>query len=529
MERYAELQGHPLPINMADRNRLVSSGLISSYQAASLLDYRTRHGDVLSAAELSAVDGFGLAFAMALSRFVSFSSVRQPGALAGDGRWGGSVSARLSEKDGAWSEAVKAKSSGRDGRFELALAAKFGADGSRSASFSLMRRYRRGKLLLGDYNARFGQGLALWSGFSMSGFMDPAAFSRRPSGLSSTWSYGSTSNRGVAADISFGHVSVSAMVAMPGLRGWMDEGEKLEATILPAVNVNWYGRRGDIGVTGAWGIGAEGASRGKVSTDGRICIAGVDVFGEVAADFMSSTIAGLAGVVVPVGKSKLGLLGRYYPARYSSDGAGAARAWSKVADEAGVSLGLSLGNFASNVDYAWRPSSGDRQLKGILSGNWRLSGRLSMKPKLTVRLRDYDLRTRAELRSDLLWNRGRWKATFRADGVWAGTFGFLGYLEPGFDDGRGAAYIRATVFFADEWDARIYSYERDVPGCYNVPAYYRRGLSASFYASRKFSLRRARLKVNLRAGWTSYPWKSPGQEESKENSAMARLQVTLDF
>ena len=47
-ERLSDFIDHPLRVNMVPESRLVSSGLLSRYQAASLVDYRKRHGNVMS-------------------------------------------------------------------------------------------------------------------------------------------------------------------------------------------------------------------------------------------------------------------------------------------------------------------------------------------------------------------------------------------------------------------------------------------------------------------------------------------------
>jgi hypothetical protein len=43
------------------------------------------------------------------------------------------------------------------------------------------------------------------------------------------------------------------------------------------------------------------------------------------------------------------------------------------------------------------------------------------------------------------------------------------------------------MFAVDNWDDRIYVYERDAPGSFNVPAFYGRGLWTSVYLSWKYS------------------------------------------
>ena len=79
VERFQRYLSHPLELNLSGRSRLVSSGLLSRYQIASLEDYRSRYGDVLSFAELAAVEGFGEEYVRALRPFVSLSSGSLPG------------------------------------------------------------------------------------------------------------------------------------------------------------------------------------------------------------------------------------------------------------------------------------------------------------------------------------------------------------------------------------------------------------------------------------------------------------------
>ena len=74
----------------------------------------------------------------------------------------------------------------------------------------------------------------------------------------------------------------------------------------------------------------------------------------------------------------------------------------------------------------------------------------------------------------------------------------------------------------DNWDDRIYAYERDVPGAYNSPAFYGRGMWSSFIASWKPA---EWCKLYLRAGVTIYPF----MEEKKPGKAELRFQSVFDF
>ena len=58
VERLTDLLRHPVRINAAGRRELEAAGLFTPFQIASLLDYRERHGDIMSLTELSSVDGF---------------------------------------------------------------------------------------------------------------------------------------------------------------------------------------------------------------------------------------------------------------------------------------------------------------------------------------------------------------------------------------------------------------------------------------------------------------------------------------
>ena len=79
LERYRALELRPLELNTASRSRLVSSGLMSAFQAASLLDARARSGDILSYTELGLLDGFSPEYADALRLFTTLSSSSAPG------------------------------------------------------------------------------------------------------------------------------------------------------------------------------------------------------------------------------------------------------------------------------------------------------------------------------------------------------------------------------------------------------------------------------------------------------------------
>ena len=91
-------------------------------------------------------------------------------------------------------------------------------------------------------------------------------------------------------------------------------------------------------------------------------------------------------------------------------------------------------------------------------------------------------------------------------------------METAWKPGNLSLYVRQGVFCVDDWDDRIYVYERDAPGSFNVPAMYGRGLWGNVVLSLKVS---RWMKIYFRAAYTSYVFmekKKPGKAELKLQS-----------
>ena len=76
--RLEALEQRPLALNRASRSRLLSEGILTPYQVASLEEYRHLYGDVLSMAELSLVDGFGEKWTEIMAPFLSLAPSLSP-------------------------------------------------------------------------------------------------------------------------------------------------------------------------------------------------------------------------------------------------------------------------------------------------------------------------------------------------------------------------------------------------------------------------------------------------------------------
>ncbi|MBR6858530.1 MAG: hypothetical protein IKM89_03905 [Bacteroidales bacterium] len=475
VEELESWRNRPLPLNRASRARLLESGLLTSYQVATLEEYRSVSGDVLSFAELELVDGFGKEAVAVLRPFLSLESARSPGVVVQDTLiFRHSAILRVTLKD------VGAKYRLQAGRMEAA-----GAWKGQSATFYGLFRLRKGKILIGDFNARYGQGLAFWSAFQLAGLSTLEAFSKRANGIAPAWSFNRTGTyRGLAWDYTGKHGQFALFGALDGTVG---------------AHAGWLGRSGQAGVT---------ATPKRVSLDGRFGFRGVDLFGEAA--WGGNAFAGLAGTLFPLGEHWKGALQlRAIPSAYSG----------KKNGEYGAAAGLSYlsdsRTFKASVtiDGALLPKpesdTGRRQVKstGLLA--WTLSENWLLESRLVVRLRNYDS-NRTDLRTDATWNRGTWTVKGRLNGVHDGGFGILGYLEGGWKPSRGAVWLRFTGFGTPSWQARIYCYERDAPGNFTSPAYYGTGFSAMAYAGWKKRLGKTDFKLYLRG---SYKWQKekPGQ------------------
>ena len=566
MERWHRLAESPLAINLAGRGRMESSGLMTAYQIASLLDYRFRSGDILSISELAAVDGFGKEAAEALSCFISLESSAMPGRTSGTRKpprnvltAGGGDKLKIAgeenppEQSWCWYGRYGIE---EEERYSAGISLKrYWSDSqpwpsSVSGSVAFSGRRHLEKVVLGDFSLRFGQGLALWTGFSMSGFSGPRSFWKRPSGISPSGAYSAASSvRGAAAELSFGRIGVSAFVAFPGFREWCEAGKPLAFSMMPGANVSWYSRHGQVSATyfsrmktlsgrgqGSGSVIMLGnrwcADAGKVSADARFCVHGTELFCEAALDLCSMKTAAAGGFVAKLSdRWKAALSGRYFPDGYSLEYCSPVRAYSGSGGETGVAAGLFFRDMELTSDWAASGSSGRNQLKVAFKCPVRLAPSWSMLLRVRERWRSYGVRSRTDVRADLKLASEKWP--FSACGMAAVSreASWLAYVEQGCSVRRWTAYLRGTLFAADSWDSRLYCYERDVPGGFNVLAFYGRGYSISMYVKAGFHLgdahRRSRLKLYFRAGYSDVPWHCNGHKRPAR--ADAKLQMTYDF
>ena len=411
MDELEAFRNRPLPINIASRARQLESGLLTPYQIASLDEYRSLSGDVLSFAELERVDGFGKEAVAALRPFLSLESTRSPGEAVHD-----TLTFRHSALLRATLKDFGAKYRLVAGRLEAAGAWKGG-----NGTFYGLYRYRKGKILAGDYNIRYGQGLAFWSAFQLAGLSTLDAFSKRANGITPSWSFNGTgTHRGMAWDYTGRHFQWALFGSLDGTIG---------------AHAGWMGKIGQAGLT---------VTRQRISLDGKFGFRGVDFFGEAA--WGGKTPAGLAGSLFRLGEHGKGAVQlRAVPSAYSG----------KKNGEYGAAVGLAFLSDSRafkaslTLDAALLPKpetdTGRKQAKatGLLS--WKCTDTWLIESRLVYRWRNYE-GNRADLRADATWNRDTWTVKGRLNGVHDGGFGLLGYLEGGWKPSGGSVWVRLTGY-----------------------------------------------------------------------------------
>ncbi len=543
MERLEDLQRHPLRINQVSVAKLGESGLFTRYQTASLEDYRSRHGDVLSFAELAVIDGFGEDFVSKVAPFVSLESSRLPGAPAVSGMKH-ELSARTGLKTGSL------MTCGMKYRLTAGERLSGGLSVSRTSSAPSMSpdafsghvafHGGRGKVVFGDYNARFGQGLAMWNGMSFSGLTSASSFMRRPSGISASSSFtGGYALRGMAADLRVGKFLISAFASTA--KG------KESISIMPAINLSCYLSHGQFSLTHYADFSVSGGIAFipdmKTSVDMSFCLRGTDIFTEAAYDWVSSSVAALGGVALRAGENaKIAAMLRFYPSAFNASGSAAARSTTKCSNEHAASLAVDFNSgkwitlngasgFGSSVrkhagrlsaDIAYFPVPkeagailGSMQLKAQAEWAFMITGAFKTALRLSERIRTWGEPFRTDIRTDLSYISKHFTAALRLNALHSLGTGLLGYAEEGWKSERLSVYFRQGIFRIDDWEDRIYAYERDSPGSFNVPAYYGRGVWTALTMNWKF----ARWgRMYMRAAATAYPFmeeKKPGRAELK--------------
>ena len=487
--------------------------ILSEYQLATLEDYRRHNGDILSWEELALVDGFGKEAVEALKPFLSLYSDKLPGAVDTTAkRVHGSLLLRATDKNAG----TKVKAEGSI--WQVGLAARLKSWQALS-SHSRLDDYShsgldpeslttnidwtahaeinlgRWDIIIGDYNIRYGQGVGVWSGFSMTSLSTVSAFSKRATGVTPVLSFLPSEHRGVAVEYRLGRLYASAFWDIGGRYGG---------------HVSYLSLHSQIGIT---------AISGLISADGVLNWKGVNIAGEIASKGKDSFAGKISGTL-KAGNTKIAVQGRVLPTRFTGKKNGeyalATGAEWKSSDRMHI---LSL-----TADGALLPKlnvdPGRKQLKLYAIWQCQASETLAFNARYTGRLRNYEP-YRNDVRLDLKYNSGSWLSNVRLEGDYCNGKGILGYLEGGYKTDNLSTYLRLTGFATDNWSSRIYCYERDAPGSFLVPAYYGQGTVVSMYGAWKTVIMREwRIKICLRSSYTL--------KKDQASVLSARLQIQVE-
>lgn len=183
-------------LGRASREVLEGCGLLTSFQCASLLEYRHTYGGLSSVEELAWVDGFPaewierhrpfLRFSEDLPSRVVFSGVRHEAQFRGRYLLHPTVEAAGIPVGGSLVYRVKDEAGRQFSRpWELGLVLEQDAEEpcfpDYAAGFLALEDSQSWlrRLVLGSYSLRLGQGLVAWNGFSMGAAAGPAQLLRR--------------------------------------------------------------------------------------------------------------------------------------------------------------------------------------------------------------------------------------------------------------------------------------------------------------------------------------------------------------
>ncbi len=582
---------NPLNINTASAEQLESLPLMTPFMAASIVEYRTDYGAISSFAELSLVFGFDEQLVNELRPFISLD---------------GSPAAGVRCKPLKQKLILRTKTSFTRVEEELygiplSLYSKYSITykDRYSAGFTLETdRGERGfpdfysiylqvkdlplgrqsgitlqSLTVGDYSLRFGQGLVLWNGFSMSGLSNPSAAFRKQHGVTpytssdeNAYFHGigttlSVSDLNLEVSAAYSHNLLDArieggrFVTLPedGLHdsGRLREARNTLGEDLFGFNLCWRNDFLKLGTTAALYRYALPDGRrtsyynehlrydgwwGNCSLDFLFSYRGYRLFGEAAID-RRAAFAGILGAILPLWPDADGsILYRYYDPHYIATHSGAYSA-SSCNNEHGLTASLRWSPVRSlalnaSAEYTHFPyhrygvRGASDKLKASADCEWSLSDASQLYFKASFSW-DNGRETRTgKLRAEYLhlFDFGLQSVT-RAELCLSGTdeitpggllFSELVYTS---SSEKLKSSARVTLFSATDWDARIYAYERDLPGSFSVPAYYGEGVS--IYAMLTYKPYRW-LNVSIKCSGTMY------KDESRDRLRL-NVQATLPF
>lgn len=482
-------------INSATRAELDSLHLLSPFKIESILAYRKERGEILSAAELSLVDGFTEEDVEALEAFVSFDPVP-----AGK-RPSHTFTTRFNKKRGAEGFAVTSKYDW----VSPALSAGVTLDND------AMERYPDfvsgsvtwKSITAGDYRACFGQGLVAWNGMSFSTFGEPAALMKRESGIRPHRSSDESDFlRGAAWKKTTGRASVSLFGSAKGCDARIVDGAytSIAVTGLHVTetererknSMHEYLAGANVTVSaGTWRIGATAVAYSydrpcgkRVTKDNRYqiydglwanagvnffgSVAGVRLYGEAAVDRHGAPAAVAGSIWSPSYNLEMSLQGSVFsPSYIAAHSAGTTH--DRISGEYAVRAIAGRWQFNGNASYSLKPTTAEAVFKYRLAVTYSAPSGFSAL---------YQFRNGNHRFSLKVPFGGGFYAAARAEGK---RDGYAFYGEGTFKRPKFELSARFTRWNTKDWDSRVYLYERSIPQTFSTQAYYGKGKGAYLF------------------------------------------------
>ncbi len=601
-EDYQQYLEHPLDLNNASAAELRQFPLFNEFQVQSLLGYRQSYGALFSLHELALIHGFNAQLAAQLSPFLCVSPVnpykkdswrerlsqgrhqlllRSSHTLEERKGYSNEASESMHYLGFPWSLYLRYKYNFHQ-QLQWGITATNGAGepffkGENAAGFDFysahflingLNKYFK-RIVIGDYQATFGQGLVVWSG---GGRLSGGVLTVKKQERGFSAHTGSDENRffrGIGVTAGFGKWVLSGFCSYKHIDATMDEegftslpvsglhhtaGSMAQKRRLPELvtgaNLSFSWKRLKIGSTLLWHrYGAENRRELKPYSlfelsERQNANAGIDVsflwqrcqfFGEFALSANGGK-AGIAGLVFDFAHDfRWSTVYRNYGVNYQASYAGAFGNNSKTANEQGWYTGLewmplqslTISLSADGYSFPWlrygvnAPSSGWRYQ---LQADWQSTPTTGMRWQLRQAVKAANAVSEEQTAAIIMENRN---TSFRY-GINYEPLPRLRMeerIELCFTDGRSretdlllyhdTAYrfpqaglscsFRLALFDTGGWEARIYAYEHDVLGAFSVPAYYAQGIR--WIANLHWQWKR-RLDVWLHAAQTRYNDKS---------------------
>src|SRR5574344_1915791 len=597
------LAERPLNVNVAGYDAFRKIVFLTDFQMESIIKYRTEHGNILSLSELMLLPGFDNETGEFLRYFISFGAMSR-----NSDSWSNELymrSDRVLERQKMYrpnsEEEFKSSPNSRYLgspyhfliKYSLSHGDKFkggvlvekdaGERMTASVPFDFLSGYltvrniRIGsvaaEVIFGDYKIRFGQGLTIWKGFSISGGQVLGGFYKRGAPVIMNSSADEDNFlRGIAVTLGLNRMEMvlfasyrkrDAAVSVDSVSN------QLKYTSLQSDGlhntVSRYNNRKSMGdfvfggslskrwnrFRGAFNFTAqkfEYQNGRRVREDnkyqiynGYSCAASLDfafvagknvIFGELAIDVGGST-ALLFGVNSRQFEGwETSLLVRRYSKSYIAPNAGACSTLSGCYNQAGISANAtricsSSSKFVFAADYLYYPSprfnidSPSHYFK-ILSSYEFSRERLSFTLRLSDSYRSYNSAISIRFKWSLLCNINSIVAVkIQQDNIYcAKRYGLYlsGYLKSALSP-RGAfnLIVSGTYFNCRDWNARLYMYERDLPQSYSSQLLYGEGYKV--YILFKARIMRG-LDFFLKAETLRY---FPNEEGDKETGSFVKV------